>query len=162
MFLVPYKTRRLEATLDHPFKPFYILDYFQPVLSTMYPSPLSTSSHMGMAPSMNMLASPAHSTASRWSDGSNQRDNALPFNRSPSMSDFEIERTPKSPRNPKRALMQRGQSEYDSEHTLRTSISRLLSAKTRPYTVSGRIPLDPSALVLFFRSKVSTSTSPVK
>jgi hypothetical protein len=30
---------------------------------------------------------------------------------------------------------------------------RLLTAKARPFTTSGRIPLDPSALVLFFRSK---------
>lgn len=102
---------------------------------------------------MNVLASPAQSTASRYSDGSH--GNALPFGRSPSMSDFEVERAPRqSPANPKRQLVRRGQSEYDNEHVLRTSVSRLMTAKTRPYTVSGRIPLDPAVLVLFFRSKV--------
>jgi len=49
--------------------------------------------------------------------------------------------------------MRRSQSDFDSEQALVTNVSRLIAAKTRSFTVSGRIPLDPSALVLFFRSK---------
>lgn len=129
----------------------------------MYPPPLTVPSNMNMnmgmgvpASAMGILASPAQSTASRWSDGSGNHGGALPFNHSPSISDFEIERAPRSsPAHPKRALIRRQQSEYDSEHALRNSVARLLGAKSRPFTVSGRIPLDPAALVLFFRSKVS-------
>src|ERR1700749_4112578 len=119
----------------------------------MQPSPLM---NMGMATPtaipLSGLASPTQSTASRWSDGSN-RDSALPFNRSPSMSDFEIERAPKqSSTQLKRTSNRKSQSNYDNEQVLRTSVSRLIAAKTRPFTISGRIPLDPSSLVLFFRS----------
>lgn len=102
---------------------------------------------------MNVLASPA---GSRYSDGSH--GTPLPFGRSPSMSDFEVERAPRqSPANPKRQLNRRSNVEYDNEQVLRTSVSQLLAATTRPFTVSGRIPLDPAVLVLFFRSKVSPS-----
>ncbi|KII91868.1 hypothetical protein PLICRDRAFT_524272 [Plicaturopsis crispa FD-325 SS-3] len=79
-------------------------------------------------------------------------DNALPFNKSTNISDFEIERTPRtSP--PGRALARMVPNDFDNEHVLRASVAALLAAKARPYTVSGRIPLDPSSLVLFFRSK---------
>ncbi|KZP20351.1 hypothetical protein FIBSPDRAFT_742497 [Athelia psychrophila] len=98
---------------------------------------------------MNGLASPA---PSRFSDGS--YGSPLPFGRSPSMSDFEVERVPRqSSTNQKRHVNRRSTAEYDTEQVLRASVSQLLASTTRPFTVSGRIPLDPAALVLFFRSK---------
>lgn len=118
--------------------------------------PGSLNAHMGsprMSPQsvMNGLSSPA---PSRYSDGS--YGSPLPFGRSPSISDFEVERAPRSsPANPNRKLTRRSNVEYDNEQVLRASVSQLLAATTRPFTVSGRIPLDPAALVLFFRSKVS-------
>ena len=35
----------------------------------------------------------------------------------------------------------------------------LVAAKARPFAVCGRIPVDPTALILFFRSKVSLHLS---
>src|ERR1700676_2283008 len=112
-----------------------------------------------MSPNMSMspsgLVSRAQSMINRFANGNhNSRDTALPYNRSPSMSDFEIERTPRTPANPKRSLARRAHSDYDNEHALRASVTSLIAAKTRLFTVSGRIPLDPANLVLFFRSKV--------
>jgi hypothetical protein len=108
-----------------------------------------------MAMSPAVLVSLAQSILSCLADRSHysNRDNALPFNRSPSTSEFEIEHA--TPSYPKRSLVRRSQPDFDGEQVLRTSVSRLIAAKTRSFTVSGRIPLDPSALVLFFRSKVS-------
>lgn len=124
----------------------------------MYPPPLTVPTNMSMnvglgAPTsaMGILASPTQSTASRWSDGSGNYGGALP-----NISDFEIERAPKSP-GPKKALIRR-QPGNDGEQALQNSVARLFGAKSRPFTVSGRIPLDPAALVLFFRSKVSQMT----
>ncbi|EPQ50762.1 hypothetical protein GLOTRDRAFT_66433, partial [Gloeophyllum trabeum ATCC 11539] len=74
----------------------------------------------------------------------------LPFERSPSLSDFEIERPAKTPHRANRPL--RRSSEYDPEQVLR-SVAAVIAAKARPTTVSGRIPVDPAQLVLFFRSK---------
>lgn len=107
-----------------------------------------------MAMSPAGLVSPAQSMLSRLADRSHHsnRDNALPFNRSPSTSEFEIEHA--TPSYSKRSLARRSQPDFDGEQVLRTSVSRLIAARTRSFTVSGRIPLDPSALVLFFRSKV--------
>ncbi|EGO01339.1 hypothetical protein SERLA73DRAFT_106044 [Serpula lacrymans var. lacrymans S7.3] len=103
---------------------------------------------------LSIVSSPTPSAASRLSDGSRHSDGPLPFPRNPSVSDFEIERPTKfSPAQPKRPLTRRLQSDYDNEHALRASVSRLIAAKARPFTVSGRIPMDPSALILFFRSK---------
>lgn len=80
-------------------------------------------------------------------------DSALPFNKSPSISDFQIERVPKQ----YPAVSRRGRTEvpaYDDEYVFRENVSRLLAAKARAFTISGRIPLDPATLVMFFRSKV--------
>jgi len=67
--------------------------------------------------------------------------------------DFEIERG--SPHSgygrPKRMPSPTG----INEHALRTHVPILLAAKSRPFSVSGLIPLDPANLVVFFRSKVS-------
>lgn len=104
----------------------------------------------------SILSSPALSAASRLSDGSSRHsDQGHPFTRTKSQPDFEIERPFKSATGvPKRPSARRLQSDYAAEHALRASVSRFHAAKTRPITVSGRIPFDPSALVLFFRSKV--------
>ena len=100
------------------------------------------------------IPSPALSSASsRLSDGSSRHSDQ--GHRTKSQSDFEIERPLKGPTNtPKRPSARRTKSDYSAEHALRASVSRLLAAKARPFTTSGRILLDPSALVLFFRSKV--------
>lgn len=103
----------------------------------------------------SILSSPALSSASRLSDGSSRHsDQGHPHSRTKSQPEFEIERPLKSATAPKRPSARRLQSDYAAEHALRTSVSRFLVAKARPFTASGRIPLDPSALVLFFRSKV--------
>lgn len=91
-------------------------------------------------------SSPSSSTRS--SDG-------LPFARNTSMSDFEVEHTAKTPHSPPKARRRRTSDDYDNETAFRASVATLLSSKTRPFTVSGRIPVDPSVLTLFFRSRVS-------
>lgn len=101
----------------------------------------------------SVLSSPALSAASRLSDGSSRHSDL--GHRTKSQPDFEIERPLKSATTtPKRPSARRQKSDYHAEHALRGSVLRLLTAKARPFTTSGRIPLDPSALVLFFRSKV--------
>ncbi|KAF7297490.1 hypothetical protein MIND_00982800 [Mycena indigotica] len=52
-----------------------------------------------------------------------------------------------------------GGAAYDPEFVYRENVSKLIAAKTRPFSVSGRIPLDPAHLVLFFRAKTGTSHS---
>lgn len=96
--------------------------------------------------SSRMVSSP---TSSRPSDG------ALPFHTSPSTSDFQIERGPKSYPTVSRRLAPRDdEADYHDEYAFRESVSKLLLAKARPFAVAGRIPFDPSNLILFFRSKV--------
>jgi hypothetical protein len=72
--------------------------------------------------------------------------------RSPNLKTFQVEHVSRPPS----AMANRSPPEtvYDPEFMYREHVSRLIGAKTRPFTVSGRIPLDPSHLVLFFRSKV--------
>ena len=94
---------------------------------------------------MPMSTITALSSPSRASDG-------LPFPRN--MSDFEVETVLKMHGSPQKARRRRVSSDYDSEVAYRTSIARLIAAKARPFTVSGRIPVDPSNLTLLFRSKV--------
>ncbi|EIW79443.1 hypothetical protein CONPUDRAFT_137821 [Coniophora puteana RWD-64-598 SS2] len=53
----------------------------------------------------------------------------------------------------KRPSARRMQSDHGGETALRTAVSKLIAVKARPFTVSGQIPLDPTTLVLFFRSK---------
>ena len=74
----------------------------------------------------------------------------------PSISDFEIERSPpQSGVTSRRVASRRDEPAFDEEYIFRDSVSRVLAAKSRPFTVSGRIPFDSSTLVLFFRSTVS-------
>ncbi|KAG6336174.1 hypothetical protein ID866_2912 [Astraeus odoratus] len=104
-------------------------------------------------PPLSILSSPTPSAASRLSDGSRHSDTSS-FSRNRSIPDFEIERPLKSANGgSKRPAMRRLQSDYSAENALRTSVSRMIAAKARSFTASGHIPLDPSALVLFFRSK---------
>ncbi|KAG1725525.1 hypothetical protein EDB19DRAFT_263822 [Suillus lakei] len=99
------------------------------------------------------LGSPTSSTASRLSDSS-RSDGGRQFARNGSISEFEIERPLKmNTSSPKRPGVRRRQSEYGAESAFRASVSRLLTAKARPFTVTGHIPMDPASLVLFFRSK---------
>ena len=66
--------------------------------------------------------------------------------------DFEIEHVPmSSPAKPPRPLMRRGMSDYSNESMLQTSVARIVAAKARPFSVSGRIPVDPANLTLVFR-----------
>ena len=61
-------------------------------------------------------------------------------------------KTPFSP--PSKQRRRRRSSDYDSEAAFRASVVTLLTAKARPFAISGRIPVDPTVLILFFRSKV--------
>jgi len=95
----------------------------------------------------SILSSPSTTVSSRSSDG-------LPFPRNTSMSDFEVEHvSSKAQAIPSRARRRRTSSDFDSEAVYRTNVSALIAAKARPFAVSGRIPIDPSVLTLFFRSK---------
>ncbi|OCH90504.1 hypothetical protein OBBRIDRAFT_812697 [Obba rivulosa] len=85
-------------------------------------------------------------TSSHYSDG-------LPFPRNQSSPDFEVESVlSKVPLAPSQARRRRS-SDKDAEAIYRASVSALVTAKARPFTVCGRIPVDPTTLTLFFRSK---------
>ncbi|KAI0752755.1 hypothetical protein C8Q80DRAFT_1303029 [Daedaleopsis nitida] len=76
----------------------------------------------------------------------------LPVPRAQSVSEFEVvqRKTPYTPNKPRR----RGSDpEYDSQAAYRAAITAIISAKARPFAVSGRVPMDPTHLTLFFRSK---------
>ncbi len=75
-----------------------------------------------------------------------------PF-QSPSSADFEIERIT-SPRGQPRPPLRRAVSDFTNEALLQSSIANVIAAKARPFAVSGRIPVDPATLTLFFRTKV--------
>lgn len=102
-----------------------------------------------LAGQSNLLSSPG----SRYSDG------GFSFPRAQSVTDFEVEHSPGSP---SRGRRRTSSTNYDSEAAYMASIAALVTAKARPFAVSGRIPVDPLSLTLFFRSKVRhpiTSTS---
>lgn len=82
-------------------------------------------------------------------------DGSLPYRRSPSM-DFEIEHVSNSPGKSSRPSLRRGRSDYASEAMLQASVARIVAAKT--FAVSGKIPVDPATLTLFFRTKVRRQT----
>ncbi|KAJ7175215.1 hypothetical protein C8R43DRAFT_599701 [Mycena crocata] len=77
-------------------------------------------------------------------------------NMSPNMA-FQVEHVSRPPS----AMANRSPPEpaYDPEFMYREHVSKLIGAKARPFTVSGRIPLDPSHLILFFRSKTGITHS---
>lgn len=109
-----------------------------------------------MPTATTMQYSPAVSVASSASSSSStsRSPDGLPFPRN--MSDFEVEHSPAKTMSPK-LRRRRQSSDYDSEAAFRASVARLVSAKARPFCAAGRIPVDPTSLILFFRSKVSTS-----
>lgn len=110
---------------------------------------------------LSTLNSPTPSAASRLSDGSRHSDShSVAFSRNRSVPEFQIERPKQSNGGSKRPAVRRMQSDYGAENSLRVSISRMIAAKARPFTASGHIPLDPTALVLFFRSKVRSLSRP--
>ena len=76
--------------------------------------------------------------------------------RAPGTTEFEIERA-SSPRSQPRPPMRRAASDYAGEVALKESISNVIAAKARPYAISGRIPVDPATLSLFFRTKAGGS-----
>jgi hypothetical protein len=81
---------------------------------------------------------------------------SLSYTGSPNLFDFEIERSSKpSAATSRRVASRLDQLNIDEEFLFRDSVSRVLAARSRPFTISGRIPFDTSSLVLFFRSKVS-------
>ncbi|KAF4576214.1 hypothetical protein EYR40_000453 [Pleurotus pulmonarius] len=96
-------------------------------------------------PTPRVLPSPSLSTAN------------LPYNRNP--NDFQIERSPRPVAASKRNTVYGGNSFLESDYLFKETVSRFLVVKDRPTTVSGRIPLDPSHLVLFFRSKTGITHS---
>ena len=108
-----------------------------------------------LAPAVPLIArvpSPAMSPAMV---GRSLYDQPVAF-QSPSAStgaDFEIERIT-SPRAQPRPPLRRAVSDYTNEALLQTSIANVIAAKARPFAVSGRIPVDPATLTLFFRTKV--------
>lgn len=71
---------------------------------------------------------------------------------------FEVEQG-----SPQRPGLRRGQSNYASEAqaVLATSVAKLVSAQMRPFAISGRIPIDPADLTLFFRTKVRATSHPL-
>lgn len=81
---------------------------------------------------------------------------SLPYTGSPNLLDFEIEHSSKpSAATSRRVASRFDELNIDEEFLFRDSVSRVLAARSRPFTISGRIPFDTSSLVLFFRSKVS-------
>ncbi|KAI5119467.1 hypothetical protein M0805_007201 [Coniferiporia weirii] len=82
----------------------------------------------------------------------------LPFTRS--VTDFQVERSErvlhKSPtyvRPASRTVLSRTSSEYGPEVMNQHSVSSLMLAKARPFSISGHIPLEPNSLTVFFRSQ---------
>ena len=76
-----------------------------------------------------------------------------PFQNPSASADFEIERIT-SPRTQPRPPLHRAVSDYTNDALLQSSIANVIAAKARPFAVSGRIPVDPATLTLFFRTKV--------
>lgn len=77
---------------------------------------------------------------------------SAPFDMSPRVADFQIERAPTRSR--RASFSSPSQPTYDNELLLRDSVSRLLASKSHTFSISGNIPLDASQLVLFFRTNV--------
>ncbi|KAF7350584.1 hypothetical protein MSAN_01618400 [Mycena sanguinolenta] len=111
--------------------------------------PHPSQSKLSMYASSTPLYSPVRPIIS---DGSRSPNLA-----SPNLATFEVEHVSRPPS----AMGNRPplESTLDAEFIYRDHVSKLISAKSRPFSVSGRIPLDPSHLVLFFRSKTGITHS---
>jgi hypothetical protein len=103
-----------------------------------------------IAPSVARVPSPALSPAIV---GRNLYEQPVSFQSPTASTDFEIERIT-SPRGQGRPPLRRAVSDYANEALLQTSIANVIAAKARPFAISGRIPVDPATLTLFFRAKV--------
>lgn len=126
------------------------------LFSTPHPVPSTKMMHStlppfpsAVAPSIARVPSPAISPGIV---GRNLYEQPVSF-QSPT-SDFEIERIT-SPRGQPRPPLRRAVSDYTNEALLQTSIANVIGAKARPFAASGRIPVDPATLTLFFRTKVT-------
>lgn len=136
------------------------------LFSTLPPAPPTTMMPSAIPPSLSSPAPPVamsimHSPAvSPALVGRNLPSVAF---RNPGTRDFEIERE-LSPRGQPRPPMRRAVSDYTSddvlkarnEDILKASIAASIAAKARPFAISGRIPVDPATLNLFFRTKVGS------
>ena len=79
-----------------------------------------------------------------------------------SYTDFEVERNDKlSLKSPiysrtshSRVPLVKSNSDYGVQQVLQNNVSSLLAAKSKPFSISGHIPLEPGALTIFFRSAV--------
>ena len=100
---------------------------------------------------LSTISSMSSPTPSRYPD--------LPVPRTQSVSEFEVEHsvTGKTPYTPSKS--RRRGSDPDSQAAYRTAIAAIVNAKARPFAVSGRVPMDPAHLTLFFRSKVRSRAS---
>ncbi|KIM41206.1 hypothetical protein M413DRAFT_445252 [Hebeloma cylindrosporum] len=78
--------------------------------------------------------------------------------RTPSSSGFQVEKRAKSPNPYGRPPVAQPES-YRDEALYIEHVSNLIAAKDLQFAVTGRIPLDPADLVLFFRSKTGISYS---
>ena len=99
--------------------------------------------------SLSALSTMSSPTPSRYPD--------LPVPRTQSLSEFEVEHTmsPGKPMHPVSKPRRRGSDpDYDPQAAYRAAIASIVSSKARPFTISGRVPMDPTNLTLFFRSKV--------
>jgi len=103
-----------------------------------------------VAPSFARAPSPAISPAIV---GRSLYEQPVPFPNPSTSADFEIERIT-SPRAQPRPPLGRAVSDYANEALLQSSIANVIAANARPFAVSGRIPVDPATLTLFFRTKV--------
>lgn len=74
---------------------------------------------------------------------------------SPDMTGFQVEKRSRSPNPYGRPVQQPEPVQYRDEASIfRDQVSALIDAKDTQFAVNGRIPVDPSKLILFFRSKV--------
>ncbi len=69
-------------------------------------------------------------------------------------SGFQVEKRARSPNPMGRQAMPHPTMDYREENLFREHVSVLIAAKDSQFAVTGRIPIDPAQLVLFFRSKV--------
>ncbi|OSD01068.1 hypothetical protein PYCCODRAFT_1413425 [Trametes coccinea BRFM310] len=98
------------------------------------------------------------STMSNMSSPTPSRYPDLPVPRTQSVTDFEIEH-PKGTSSPSKQRRRGSDPEYDTQAAYRAALATLVKAKARPFAISGRVPMDPSNLKLFFRSQSGISHS---
>ncbi|TBU44089.1 hypothetical protein BD309DRAFT_1018807 [Dichomitus squalens] len=82
----------------------------------------------------------------------------LPPARTQSLSEFEVEQR-RQPFSPTKSRRRGSDPEHDKEIAYRSAIAAVISAKARPFAVSGRVPMDPAHLTLFFRTQSGISHS---